>query len=226
MNDAATAPAVLLLSVAAGYVLGSLPSGILVCRPLGKDPRAFGSGRTGGTNVYRTAGLSAAILTVALDVAKGYLAVALAEWLVERSAGASWTIAAVSPYAMSGAALGAILGHNYSVWAGFKGGAGTSPNLGAVLRLDPIALVGAALAAGLTLIATRMASVASLVASGSVAALLAARVIRGDLPPGFLLYAIGQLALVVWALRPNLRRLRQGTERRIGQPEADRPMES
>ncbi len=221
MDDGLTSTALLLLAIVAAYVLGSLPFGVLVCRPLGRDPRRVGSGRTGGTNVYRTAGLVPAGLTVALDIAKGYGAVALAGWLVERSAADSVRIAAIEPYALSVAALAVIVGHNYSIWAGFRGGAGTSPNLGALLRIDPISLAVAGGCAVLALFAARIASVASLVASGTVALLLTARVMRGDLPPGIVIYGLGQAALVVWALRPNVERLRRGTERPIGQAESE-----
>ena len=67
-----------LLAVLAGYLLGAIPFGVVVCRPLGKDPRRVGSGRTGGTNVYRTAGAVPAILTVLGDGLKGAAAVWLA----------------------------------------------------------------------------------------------------------------------------------------------------
>ena len=105
-----------LLAVLAGYLLGAIPFGVVVCRPLGKDPRRVGSGRTGGTNVYRTAGAVPAILTVLGDGLKGAAAVWLAIWLVP---------GAQQPLIVALAALAAILGHNYSVYVGFAGGAGS-----------------------------------------------------------------------------------------------------
>lgn len=221
MNESLTALAVVALSSVLGYVLGSIPSGVLVCLPLGKDPRTVASGRTGGTNVLRTAGPIPALLTVLLDVAKGYGAVAVAEWLVERSAEGSLIVAQAAAYAMSAAAVAAIAGHNYPVWTGFQGGAGTSPNVGALLRLDPLSFVASAALAVATLFAVRIASVASLVATAAIALSVGIRIVRGDLPPALLLYALGQAMLVTWALRPNIRRLRQGTERRIGAPPSE-----
>lgn len=215
-----------------GYLLGSLPAGVIVCRMVGKDPRLVGSGRTGGTNVYRTAGLPAASATVALDVLKG----AVAAWLGFRMAGAlpagfaaGIGVAPVSPdwstawLAASCGALAAIVGHNYSILAGFRGGAGSSPNLGAIFVLDPWVALAGFLASVVMLVGTRIASLASL--SLAVIVLVAElwRVAAHAMPPAVLLYSVGQFVLVMWALRPNLARLRAGTERRIGSRESPGP---
>jgi glycerol-3-phosphate acyltransferase PlsY len=190
--------------------------GVLVCRPFGRDPRQCGSGRTGGTNVYRTAGLAAGAVTALLDGLKGFAAVYVAQWLLTSPHGLDALSVGALPFAVSLAALGGIVGHNHSCFAGFRGGAGTSPNLGAILRIDPVSFAIAVTVALATLATIRIASVASLVASGTILLLLGARVIRGDLSPALLIYAVGQLALVTWALRPNIQRLRAGSERRIG----------
>lgn len=203
------AVALLLLSVILGYVLGSLPFGVIVCRLQGKDPRAVGSGRTGGTNVYRTAGLPSALLTIAGDFAKGFVAVRIAAWLLAGQGGDP------SVWAMSLAALAAILGHNHSLFLGFRGGAGSTPNAGAVLAFDPLVLAVGLAGAALGLLWIRIASVASLILAALICAGLGWRVFDGGLPPAALTYAVGQLLLVVWALRPNIARLRLGTERRI-----------
>jgi glycerol-3-phosphate acyltransferase PlsY len=200
------AVALLVAAGVLGYVLGSIPTGVVVCRPLGLDPRKVGSGRTGGTNVQRTAGWVPAILTVLGDVAKGYVAVALASRIVPEP----WT-----GLGMSVAALGAILGHNYSVFLGFAGGAGSSPNLGALAAFSPpIAAIGLAVGAFI-LFGVRVASLASLSLSLTVVAGLGWQVAQGARPASHLVYAAGQLALVVWALRPNIARLLAGTERRL-----------
>lgn len=199
---------VLPLAILAGYLLGAIPFGVVICRPLGKDPRRVGSGRTGGTNVYRTAGALPAILTVLGDGLKGAAAVWLAARLVPGSA---------QPLAMALAALAAILGHNYSVYVGFAGGAGSTPNIGAFLALSPNPLwfLGAAVIGGLVWKFGRMASVASL--SLSVVLLLSTLwlVYSGQRPPSLLVYGVGQLGLVAWALRPNIQRLLEGREIRV-----------
>lgn len=199
-----------LLAVLVAYLLGSIPCGVWICRPLGKDPRKVGSGRTGGTNVYRTAGALPAVLTVLGDGLKGAVAVWLTLRLVPEP-GSQQALATAL------AALAAIVGHNHSLFAGFAGGAGSTPNIGAFLALSPhpawflaAALIGAAVWK-----LSRMASVASL--SLSVTLLLCCLwfVASGQRPPLLLLYGLGQLALVTWALRPNLRRLREGREIRV-----------
>lgn len=192
------------VAVLVAYLLGSIPVGVLVCRPLGRDPRSVGSGRTGGTNVYRAAGMPAALLTVGGDIGKGYLAVWLADRLVTGELGA-WATAL--------SALAVIIGHNYSVFAGFKGGAGSTPNVGAVLKIDPLAGLAAFGVGAILLFGVHIASLASLTASVLILVIISWHVIDNVLPWPMLIYGVGQLVLVVWALRPNLARLRAGTER-------------
>jgi glycerol-3-phosphate acyltransferase PlsY len=193
-----------------GYFLGAVPFGLVVCRPFGLDPRKVGSGRTGGTNVYRTAGLPAALATIFLDILKGFVAVKLAALIVPVDSFGNATA-----LAMSLAALAAIVGHNYSVFAGFRGGAGSTPNIGALLAIDPVLFAVALIVAAIGMLGVRIASVASLMLSVTIFIGLGWRVVDGAMPPATLLYSVGQLVIVTWALRPNIRRLREGTERRI-----------
>ena len=205
------------LATLVGYILGSVPMGVLACRPRGKDPRQVGSGRTGGTNVYRTAGLLPAVLTVAGDLAKGYAAVAAARHLLAHD-----THGAALAWAVSLAALAAVVGHNHSVFLGFRGGAGTAPNAGAALAVDPSSFALAVVAGLAVLLGTRIASLASMTVSGVLLLAIGWRIVDGSLPPPLAIYAFGQAVLVLWALRPNLARLREGTERRVslGRPPA------
>jgi len=196
------------VAVALAYLVGAIPFGIIVCRPLGIDPRRAGSGRTGGTNVYRAAGATAGVLTVLGDVLKGTLAVVAADRLVPGE---------LNGAALALAALAAIVGHNYSVYIGFAGGAGSTPNIGAFLALAPNPLWFAAAAAVACAVwyKVRIAAVASLVLASCIFLATLWLVVDGARPPSLLLYGAGQLALVAWALRPNLARLRQGTERTV-----------
>jgi glycerol-3-phosphate acyltransferase PlsY len=205
-----------LLSIILAYLLGSLPFGVWICRLGGRDPRSVGSGRTGGTNVYRTSGLVSALATVALDMAKGFVAVEAARRLAAAAgAGAEWAVPL--------AALAAILGHNHSLFAGFRGGAGSTPNVGALVAIDPIvAAVGLAVA-GVCMVGIRIASVVSMALSAVILIGLGWRVVDGVAPPQMLAYALGQAALVLWALRPNIERLRQGRELRVRMPWEHRP---
>lgn len=198
----------ILVSTLVAYLLGSIPVGILVCKPLGKDPRRVGSGRTGGTNVYRTAGASAGVLTVLGDVLKGTAAVLIARQL-------SPTVGDIGSLSQALAALAAILGHNYSIYIGFRGGAGSTPNIGALLALYPMAFAPAAIVAGLVWKQVGIASVASLSLSGMILLAMLWKIYSGGGSPWLLLYGFGQLALVAWALRPNIARLLSGTEHSV-----------
>jgi glycerol-3-phosphate acyltransferase PlsY len=203
------------LVVVVAYLLGAVPTGVVICRLYGADPRLVGSGRTGGTNVYRTAGLPAALITVVGDIAKGYVAVLFAQILLGRD---PWM-----PLVASLAALASIIGHNYSVFAGFKGGAGSTPNLGALLAIQPLLAIVGLLAGIAILVTSRMASLASLSVSLAVALGLVVLAATGRLMPLYLVYGIGQAVLLSWALRPNIARLRAGTERRIGARDESAP---
>jgi glycerol-3-phosphate acyltransferase PlsY len=199
------------------YLLGAFPTGYLVVRAFtGQDVRRLGSGRTGGTNVLRSAGLVPAIVTVAGDLLKGLLAVVLAHAL------------APTPLAVAAASVAAILGHNYSVFLSFDGGAGTMTSIGVALFMSPV--VGAAvIVLGLAiLILRRYASLASITVAVAMPALFGAGSLWFGLPP---LYCIGTAAItlvVIYELRPNICRLLKGTERRIAlhlthtSPAADR----
>jgi len=187
-----------LLPLVIGYLLGSIPFGLLLARLAGKgDIRAIGSGNIGATNVLRTGSKWLAAATLLLDAAKGGAAVLLAQ--------AYW------PDGVQFAAAGAMIGHLYPLWLKFSGGKGSATLLGVLAPLIWQAAIVYALAwLGLLLI-VRIASVASLVAAAS--APLSAAVLDEDaLFPLLLGFAL----LVIWKHRANLQRLLAGTEPRVG----------
>jgi glycerol-3-phosphate acyltransferase PlsY len=199
----------LLVALASGYLVGSIPVGLLVCRRLGLDPRRVASGRTGGTNVLRTAGWRAALLTVLGDGLKGLAAVQI----TDLAAGPDHQTAA-----MAVAGVAAIAGHNWSIFAGFKGGAGTTPALGAALGLSPLVFAVAALLGAVVLYGGRIASLASLSAAWSILLVSVALALAGQIPHAFTLFGAGAALLITWALRPNISRLLSGAERRVELP--------
>lgn len=203
----------LLGSIAAlllGYLVGSVPVGLLIGRLFGADPRLVGSGRTGGTNVYRAAGPAAGILTALLDTVKGAVAVVIVRRLFPGQSPADAL-----------AALGAVAGHNWSLYLRFKGGAGTMTNLGNLLILSWPICVLSALTGFVSLVLSRMASVASLAVAWSAAILFVVFGVLGRVPAALVMYGIGQALLITLSLRPNIARIRAGTERRIGEPRDD-----
>lgn len=193
-----------LLMLLFGYLLGSLPVGLLVVRAwTGTDVRTVGSGRTGGTNVYRAAGIAPALLTVVGDGFKGIIAVLVARYVVGTAT------------AQALAGLGAVAGHNWSLYIRFAGGAGTMTNLGSLLALSPMTFVAAVVLGAIGLVLTRYASVGSITVSIMALVVLLVMVLIGRLPPETLMYGVGQAAMILYSLRPNIVRLLAGTERRV-----------
>ena len=191
----------------AAYLLGSIPVGYITIKLFKKiDIRHIGSGHTGGSNVLRAAGLLPAGLTVIGDFFKGYGAVVLARIL-----------APDAPAIASFAALSAVIGHNWSIFLGFKGGVGSMTTLGAGSALMPIGAAASALISAAVILIWKYTSLGSL----TLAALLPLGCLIGALmglwPPSYLIFALGTSALSTWALRANIRRLREGTERKLGQ---------
>lgn len=197
-----------------GYLLGAIPVGLLVCRVYGVDPRLHGSGRTGGTNVWRaTSSIAAAFITGAGDILKGMIPVFVARALFPGV-----------PLAQALAGIGAVAGHNWSAYIRFAGGAGTATNLGVLFALSPFTCAVVIPAALIAFFISRMASVASLtVAWGALVVLVLLAVTGVDLNPFVaqqsaldqVIYGLGQAAFVTYALRPNIGRLLRGEERRV-----------
>ncbi|HYE13167.1 MAG TPA: glycerol-3-phosphate 1-O-acyltransferase PlsY [Pyrinomonadaceae bacterium] len=194
------------LVLLAAYLSGSIPFGYLLVRARGGgDVRQTGSGGTGATNVTRRAGKWAGLATLALDAAKGALAVVLARGLLGAGAGAEWWVA--------GAALAAVAGHVFPVWLGFRGGKGVATGLGAFLGLVPLAVLCALPVFVLVVAATRYVSLGSITAAAVLPVcvwLLAGR----DAGPAFAAALAGG-ALIIFMHRANIGRLLRGEESKL-----------
>ena len=197
----------LILAIVLGYLIGSIPNGYLIARLKGVDVTRVESGRTGGTNVARALGWRYGVLVGALDILKGTVAVAL----VRAIAGAQPDIYA----ALAGGF--AVIGHNWSAFLGFRGGAGGATAAGALLGLNPPAGGIMVPLFILILILSRYASVATMsIGLGGLLILAIFYFLNiGDTPPEQMVFGLIASAAILWALRPNIRRLRQGNERRI-----------
>ena len=192
----------MLFALALGYLLGSIPFGLLLTRLAGKgDIRNIGSGNIGATNVLRTGSKPLAALTLILDCLKATAAIVLARILFGFET-------------QSFAAAGAFLGHLYPAWLKFRGGKGAATLLGVLIGLLwPAALIYAAVWI-LLLLTLRISSVAGMTAA--VSAPIAAAVLRSSYFPMLLGFAL----LVLWKHRENIARLVAGTEPRIGRAKA------
>jgi acyl phosphate:glycerol-3-phosphate acyltransferase len=189
-----------MLSILLGYLTGSVPFAYLLARRAGIDVRSAGSGNVGAANVLRTTGTWRGVIVMALDVTKGIAAVALAYVMAGSAALA----------ALTGAA--AVVGHIYPVWLRFHGGKGVAVAAGVFTMLAPIATGIAAALFLVTVLVTRYISLGSIAAS---LALPSVAWIVGE-PRAVVLSAAATAALILFRHRGNWRRLRSGTERRVG----------
>ena len=185
--------------IAIGYMLGSIPFGLLLARSRGIDIRTVGSGNIGSTNVLRTGNKGLAAATLLLDAGKGTAAVLLARHF-----------GGVEAAMLAG--IAAFIGHCYPVWLKFNGGKGVATMLGVALAAVPLAGITALLAWAVGAALTRFSSVGGLAAA---VAAPAAAIALGFPHSGIALALMS--VILVWKHRDNITRLRAGTESRIGQ---------
>lgn len=201
--------------VLVSYLIGAIPVGLFVVKIIsGKDVRQFGSGRVGGTNAMRAAGFAAGALTASLDAGKGILVGYLAGLMLP---GNIWAkIAAV---------ILAVIGQVFSIFLIkkatngkliFHGGAGGSTTLGGAIALFPMSWVVILPLAAVVFVVIGYASVTTISIALFSLALFLIRGVEGLSPKEYIFYGIATLALVLIALRPNLKRLMEGTERAVG----------
>jgi glycerol-3-phosphate acyltransferase PlsY len=191
-----------LFALALGYLLGSIPFGLVFTRLGGKgDIRNIGSGNIGATNVLRTGSKLLAALTLVFDCLKASVAILIAKRLFGEESAVF-------------AATGALIGHLYPIWLRFRGGKGAATFLGILIPLLPIAAAVYAAIWLLLLLTLRISSVAGMTAA--ISAPIAAFILHSTLFPMLLGFAV----LVLWKHRENILRLRRGTEPRIGRAKA------
>jgi glycerol-3-phosphate acyltransferase PlsY len=190
----------ILVALIAGYLLGSIPFGLIWTRLAGiKDIRAIGSGNIGATNVLRSGSKSLAVATLVSDMFKGTAAVLLTNWLYGADA------------ALIGG-LGAVVGHVFPIWLRFKGGKGVATYIGVLIALSWMAAVAFGVVWAAVAATTRYSSLAGLIACGITPVILW---FSAD-GKSALLFAV--LTVLVWIMhRGNIARLRAGSEPKIGQ---------
>ena len=195
----------------AAYLIGSLSFAVIVSRAMGlSDPRTYGSGNPGATNVLRSGSKPAAIVTLLLDAAKGWLPVMLVKWF-----GPAWDL---SEGAQALAGLAAFLGHLYPVFFAFKGGKGVATAVGVLLAFEPLLALATLVTFAIIVFFSRYVSLASMVA----AVFAPAYYLIGDgvawtASGAKTLALIAMGLLLIWRHRENIQRLRAGTESKLGQ---------
>ncbi len=200
-----------LSAVVIAYLLGSIPFGYLIVKASeGNDIRGRGSGNIGAANVARSAGLTAGVLTLFLDAAKGYAAVLIANRLSHGSNSTRWMMAA---------AIAAVVGHTFPVWLGFQGGKGVATSLGAFVPICREALLAAAILWILVVVFWHYSSLGSIVAVAAMPVLVYLLYAPGHAPPGYITMGTMFMSLLVLVKhRSNIERLIAGEEPRLKPP--------
>lgn len=190
---------------AIGYLLGSIPTGLIVGRVArGIDIRQFGSGRTGFTNVLRAVGARWGVVALIGDLAKGILPVVIARLISDE------------PYVQAAAGLAAAIGHDWPLFAGFQGGRGVATSFGAALAMSPIAAAALVPFAIGLVAATRIMSVMSVGMAPVIAIVFVVLAATGYQPWAYAVYAVPAAVLVLALHRENVERIIAGTEPKIG----------
>jgi glycerol-3-phosphate acyltransferase PlsY len=194
--------------VIGSYLIGSIPSGLIIGKLRRVDIREYGSGNIGTTNVLRTLGARYGALVLIADVFKGVIAVLLARYIIG------------SPMSEMAAGFAAVAGHDWSVFLKFKGGRGVATSLGGILPMAmwaPLAAVAGVVIFIALIALTRYVSLASIM--GSLSAVVAMAVFMGmdRVPWEYLVYIVVVVALIIFQHRDNISRLLSGTESKLGQ---------
>ncbi|HZJ10609.1 MAG TPA: glycerol-3-phosphate 1-O-acyltransferase PlsY [Trueperaceae bacterium] len=195
------------VSIIIGYFIGTIPTGYLVARLRGVNIQEVGSGNIGATNVLRALGVLPAVIVVVLDPLKGAMAALIPSLL---GAGA-WTIALTG--------LAAVLGNNFNVLLRLRGGKGIATSIGVFMVIDPMTTVLCLIIGVFTILISRFVSLGSLVGLFALPLFVLA---GGSFLVPHLFLAVCLTALALFRHRDNIRRLLNGTERRLGERTADK----
>jgi glycerol-3-phosphate acyltransferase PlsY len=201
-----------------GYLLGSIPVGLLIGKYYSRvDIRKYGSGKTGTTNVLRAVGRKAAILALVLDASKGALAVLFAALIFGRNYLVVGNFGLGLLVAQCLAALAAMAGHNWSVFLKFKGGRGVATFFGGLIALSPVVALfgGQVFIIGIGL--TRFASLGSIAGVVGTYSILIPLTIFNGFPIEYLIYTLIGTIVIIIMHRDNIARLLAGKERKVGE---------
>jgi glycerol-3-phosphate acyltransferase PlsY len=204
-----------LLALVLAYLIGSVPVGVLASKLVrGVNVREIGSGRTGSTNVYRAAGPWGMGLTCLGDAIKGVLAIGIAQ-LVTMLATALGPEATWFNWIEPLAGIAAVAGHNWSIFLKFKGGAGTVTTVGILAAMN-VYVVAAVIVVGLiAMLISKMASIGSITLAVAMAPALIVAAATDLTPWAFVTFGVVAGALTIYALLPNIRRIKSGQERQL-----------
>lgn len=201
------------LVIIVSYLLGSIPSGLVLGKLRGLDVRRYGSGNIGSTNVLRTVGIGEGVVVLGADVLKGVVATVMGRYIIGTPAGE-----------MAGG-LAAVVGHDWSIYIRFQGGRGVATAAGALLVMSP-EVTGAGIGIFIIVVAlTRYVSLGSMMAAVGAVAVMGALTALDREPVEYLIYIGIAAGLIVFQHRDNIGRLLSGTESKLGDDRGRRPIE-
>lgn len=222
------------LIVVISYLLGSIPFGYIVARAHGIDIRQHGSGNIGATNVMRTLGKKAGWTVFACDTVKGLVAVIIAKYIADHNSitvsqshmgyeGINEAIFHATYFVRLPEAIGAItaaitciIGHNFPVWLGFKGGKGMATSAGVIIGMMPLTAIGCMLVWAAVFFSTRYVSLASIAAAVALPLITMLLLLMGVIYGWpYFYFAVAACVLAVWRHRSNIVRLANGTENKF-----------
>jgi len=205
--------------VVIAYLLGSIPFGLIIAKlKSGVDVREQGSGKTGATNVMRAAGTKLGVLTIVLDVSKATGAVMLAAVIIDGGSGIISVGGASVHWQQIGqvvAGMAAVAGHNWPIFARFKGGRGVTAYFGTLFAIYPPAGIFGAQIVAITALRSRHMSLGSVLGALAALCLMIPLTLLYNFPLIYLAYSLAVIALLIYQHQDNIKRLRQGTERRL-----------
>jgi len=197
------------------YLLGSVSFGLVLGKLLrGIDIRDYGSGSAGATNTGRTLGLKAFIAVFVLDLLKGLIPVVIAKVVADDA-----RLEVI-------AGLAAIIGHDFPIFHGFRGGRGIATSIGATIGMMPLVGLLIPFLAGVILVPFRYVSLMSVLGGVVTALIIVALAVTNRVPDSYAIFAVIAAALIVWQHRDNITRLRAGTEPKLGQGGGIRPRDA
>lgn len=201
-----------------GYLLGSIPFGVLIGKQIIKgDIRNYGSGKMGATNVLRTAGKKAAGMVALLDVSKGALAAIFAGLIMGNEYLAIGGFSLTVPFAQVSATLAAVAGHIWPVFLGFRGGRGVATFMGGLIALCPPAALFGGEVAIITAGLTKYVSLGSIMGAVGTYVIMVPLIVLNGFPIAYLIYTLTGAIVIIVMHKDNINRLLQGTERRLGE---------
>jgi glycerol-3-phosphate acyltransferase PlsY len=200
-----------------GYLMGAIPFALIIGKRMGGiDISKYGSGNLGGTNVLRVLGFKAGVIVMALDIAKAFVPVMLAKFIIGDSVLSIAGFPLNWQWGQVVTALMVMVGHNWSVYIKFRGGKGAAAYFGGWFAIFPVAALFGGAILVITVLVSKYMSLGSILGSLGILCFFMVLTVVDVSPPVYLIYSIVAAALIIYQHRSNISRLQAGTESKMG----------